>query len=183
MTLRILPRRAALLLALLPIVCACTKQSGTQDALRAARATQHALENLPAACTLDPAGMGARGSWLETTKAAAGPGPGIAHVFSFDREVRTHALRVALNPQGLQDIEKMETRDAQGNWHDAGPVPHGEAPAGCDYVWLVQALPEARQLDALRFSFRRRLGTVTAANPAVLQEADSASAASASGSQ
>jgi hypothetical protein len=163
--------RAALLLALLPAVCACTRQSAVQDAVRTAQATQRALEKLPPECTLGRPGLAAQGSWLTTTKAVPGPGPDLANIFSFDKAVTTRAVRVALDLQALRTIQKMETRDAQGNWQDAGPPRRLEAPAVCEYVWLEQELPETRQTDALRFTFRRESGTMTVSNAGVLQDA------------
>jgi hypothetical protein len=163
--------RAALLLALLPLVCACTRQSPAQDAMRAAQATQRALEKLPPECTLGRPGLAAHGSWLTTAKAVPGPGTDLANVFSFDKVVTTRALRVALDLHALRTIEKMETRDAQGNWKDAGALRRLEAPAVCEYVWLEQELPETRQTDALRFTFRRESGTITVASAGVLQDA------------
>jgi hypothetical protein len=163
--------RTALLLALLPAVGACTRQSTVQDAMRTAQATQRALEKLPPECTLGRPGLAAHGSWLTTTKAVPGPDTGLANVFSFDKAVTTHALRVALDLHALRTIEKMETRDAQGNWKDAGPLRRPEAPAVCEHVWFEQELPETRQTDALRFTFRREPGTITVSNAGVLQDA------------
>lgn len=161
-------RPAALLLVLLPVMGACTKDPG-QDAIRAAQATRQAIEKMPPECALG-APAGPQGTWLTTTKAVPGTGPGIVNVFSFDKAVTTHALRVALDLQALRDIEKVETRDAQGNWSDAGPVVRREAPSACEYVWMVQELPDARQVDALRFTFRQAPGRITVSNPGVLQE-------------
>lgn len=138
--------------------------------MRTAQATQRALENLPAECTLGRPALAAHGSWLTTAKAVPGPGPELANIFSFDKAMTTRALRVALDLHALGTIEKVETRDAQGNWTDAGPLGHAEAPAVCEYVWLEHELPETRQTDALRFTFRRELGTMTVANAGVLQE-------------
>jgi hypothetical protein len=170
MTLNVFHLRTSLLLALIPMLGACTKQDSGQDAVRAAQATQRALAGLPPECTLAAPGVGAHGTWLHTAKAAPAPGPAIVNVFTFDTAVRTRALRVALNPQGLRDLEKVETRDAEGNWSDAGPISRRDAPAACEYVWLEQELPGIRQVEALRFSFSRTPGTITAANPGVLQE-------------
>jgi hypothetical protein len=162
--------RAALLLALLPLVCACTGQSPVQDTLRTVQNTRRALEKLPPECALGRPGLAAQGRWLTTTSAVPGTGPAIVNVFSFDKVVTTRALRVALDPHALRTIQKMETRDAQGNWKDAGPLRRLEAPAGCEYVWLEQELPETRQTDALRFTFRRESGTIRVASAGVLRE-------------
>jgi hypothetical protein len=166
MTISVYHLRTSLLLALIPMLGACTGQ----DAARAAEATQRAVAALPPACTLGAPGVGAAGTWLNTAKAAPAPGPGIVQIYSFNAAVTTRALRVALNRQGLKDLEKAETRDAEGKWTDAGPIARREAPAACEYVWLEQALPDTRQVNALRFTFRNELGTITVANPGVLQE-------------
>jgi hypothetical protein len=170
MTISVYHLRTSLLLALIPMLGACTGQDSGQDAARAAEATQRAVAALPPACTLGAPGVGAPGTWLNTAKAAPAPGPGIVQIYSFNAAVTTRALRVALNRQGLKDLEKAETRDAQGTWTDAGPIARREAPAACEYVWLEQALPDTRQVNALRFTFRNELGTITVANPGVLQE-------------
>jgi hypothetical protein len=169
MTLNAFRHHTVLLLALLPLAGACSKQASPLDAVRSAEATQRALAALPPECTLGTPGLNAQGTWLNSTKAVPGAGPGIVNVFSFDKAVSTRALRAALNRQALQDIEKAETRDAQGNWSDAGPIIRRDAPAGCEYVWLVQELPDTRQVDALRFTFRQQPGTISVSNPSVLQ--------------
>ena len=138
--------------------------------MHAAQATQRALEKLPPECTLGGPGLAAQGSWLNTTKAVPGPGPDLANVFSFDKAMTTRAVRVALDPHALSTIQKLETRDVQGTWRDAGPLRRPTAPAVCEYVWLELELPETRQTDALRFTFRREPGTMTVASAGVLQE-------------
>lgn len=115
-------------------------------------------------------GLDAQARWVNTTKAVPGTGPDIVYVFSFDKTVSTRAFRVALNRQGLKELDKVEIRDGQGQWSDAGAVTRRDAPAGCDYVWLEQELAGTRQVEALRLNFRHETGTVTAANVAVLQE-------------
>lgn len=169
-------RSAALLLAFLPLG-AHSQQPAASDPARQAEATQRAIAALPPQCTLgapgaEVPGAGAHGSWLITSKAAPGDGqgPGIVNVYSFDKPVRARALRVALDQLALKTLEKAETLDAQGNWQDAGPVAGRKAPTGCSYVWLVQALPQGHQVAALRFTFRREIGTITSANPGVLPE-------------
>jgi hypothetical protein len=162
---------AALLLALLPLVDACGQESDHQQAIRQAQAAQAKIAALPPECTLGAAGRGMRGSWLNTTKALPAPSSGasIVSVYSFDKPVTTRVLRVALDLQALSNIEKVETRDAQGTWREAGPLVRREAPVNCEYVWLQQELPEARQVDALRFTFRNAPGTMSSANAGVLQ--------------
>lgn len=163
-------RLTALLLSVFPVLGACTNQSSPQDAIQRAEAVQRAIAALPPACTLAPSSLGGQGNWVNTTKAVPQPGSRIVNVFGFDKAIMTRALRVALDLNALRDIEKVETRDAQGNWSDAGPVVRYDAPMACEYVWLEQELPQMRQVEALRFTFRREIGTMTAASPGVLQE-------------
>ncbi len=166
-------RTTILLLSFLPMVTACGKQNGPQqDAIRHLEATQRKIAALPSECTLGPPSLATQAGWLSSTKAmpASGMGGGgIVNVFSLDKPVTARALRVALDLQALRDIEKVETRDAQGNWSDAGPISRAEAPVACEYVWLQQELPAARQVEALRFSFRQEPGTMTVSSPGVLQ--------------
>jgi hypothetical protein len=78
-------------------------------------------------------------------------------------------VRAGLNRAALRALDKVEFRDAGGQWIDAGPVAFHEAPAGCDYVWLQQDLGSARRVDALRFSFHRSAAPVTLSDAGVLQ--------------
>jgi len=172
---------AALLSALVPMMTACASptpvQPSAQDAARTAEASrvavaaaQRRLAALPPECTLKPAGPGLPGRWMSAPRAAPEPGSAHAQIYSFDTPVTTRALHMGLNRQALRDLEKMEIRDGAGNWSDAGPVATRDAPAVCDYVWLEQTLTEARQVGAVRLSFRQTMGTVTVMNVGVLQE-------------
>ncbi len=76
---------------------------------------------------------------------------------------------MALNRHALESLEKVETRDAAGDWHEAGPVVRRDAPAACSFVWLRHALPDTRQVNAMRLSFNRKSGTLMALDPAVLR--------------
>jgi hypothetical protein len=174
----IAPRNAVLLptfllLAFLPLAGAYCQQPAPQDPVQRAADTQRAIAALPPACTLGAPGPATRRAWLNTDTAIpeSSTGPRVVTVYGFDKPVRTRVLRVALDRLALKTLEKAETRDAQGNWIDAGQVSGRAAPVGCEYVWLEQALPQTREVEALRFTFRREDGTMTSANAGVLREA------------
>jgi hypothetical protein len=168
--------RPALLLAILSLTCACSKAASAPDpvqdaenARRNAEAIQHAVAALPPACTLGSAAHTPQGSWLAAPKAMMEPGHPYTFIQQFDKAATSGAVRAALNRAALAVLDKVEFRDAQGHWVDAGPVGVHEAPAGCDYVWLQQDLGGAREFDALRYTFHRSAETVTIANTAMFK--------------
>lgn len=167
--------RSALLLACLTLLGACSKAGSAnapaidiEKARRDAEAIQHALAKLPPSCTVGTA-VRPEGQWLLAPKAYPEPGQPYTSVLQFEMVVSTGAVRAGLNRAALRALEKVETRDAQGRWQDAGPVSIHEAPEGCDYVWLQQDLGGQRQVAALRYAFRRSEAPVTVANAAVFQ--------------
>jgi hypothetical protein len=190
MTLNAFRRAVALLLPLLPMMCACSRHAPDPDTprqLEAGRregeAMQSALATLPPECTLGAPGVGAPGvrapsqelrrNWLTASETAAEPGNSYVWIFTFDTPATTRALHVALNPQGLRDLEKVETRNARGEWNEAGPIARHDAPAACEFVWLEQELSGARQVEALRLTFRQGPGTIKVANADRLQDSAS----------
>jgi hypothetical protein len=167
--------RPALLLACLILASPWSKADPAQDAARNienaqrdAETTQRALAKLPPACTVGAA-VHAKGKWLVAPKAAPEQGRPYTMVQQFESATMTGAVRAALNRAAVRVLDKVETRDAQGKWLDAGPVNIHEAPGGCDYVWLQQDLGGQRQVEALRYTFRRSDEPVTLANGAVFQ--------------
>jgi hypothetical protein len=84
--------------------------------------------------------------------------------------VRTRAFRIALNPAALNNLEKVESRDAQGTWSVAWTgVPPG-APAGCEFVKDVHTFaPGGREVAALRVTIRPDKEKIVVADAAVLQ--------------
>jgi hypothetical protein len=166
--------RPALLLAILALTCALAKAApepdpfkNAENARRDADAVQQALTTLPPVCTLGSAVHAQQGRWLVAPKAMPEPGQPYTFIQQFDKAATTSAVRAALNRAALAVLEKVEFRDAQGKWVDAGPVGSHEAPAGCDYVWLQQDLGGLHALDALRYTFHRSAEPVTLANAAL----------------
>jgi hypothetical protein len=156
------------------MMSACVSQAPVLDSTREAEAAQRAVAALPPECTLGAsvqgvAGPSQRSVWRVTLKAVRGPSSAIPYVYAFDKPVPARGWRVALNRHSLQKLEKVETRDAAGDWHDAGPLLRVDAPAACAFVWLEHALPDTRQMNGLRLSFHRDAGTFMAVNPAVLR--------------
>jgi hypothetical protein len=167
---------ATFLFAALSLAAGYAQSDPVQDALRlnenARRdheAVQGALKTLPPECTLGTSRLETQGKWLIAQKAEGEPNHPYVFIYSLDKARTTRALHVALNRQGLRDIEKVEIRDAAGNWSDVGPLPAHDAPDACNYVWLEQALRGTQQVKALRLSFRSGLGSITAANAGVLE--------------
>jgi hypothetical protein len=166
---------SALLLVCLSLLGACSKAGSAQDpainvekARRDAEAIQNALAKLPPSCTVGTA-VRPEGTWLVAPKAAPEPGQPYTFVQQFASVASAGAVRAGLNRAALRALDKVETRDAQGTWLDAGPVSIHEAPEGCDYVWLQQDLGGHRQVAALRYTFHRSEAPVTVTNAAVFQ--------------
>jgi hypothetical protein len=166
--------RTSLLLALLSLLGACSKTPSGQDpardienARRNAETLQARLAALPPACTLGAPAQAPHGSWLTAPKAMPAPGQPYTFIELFDAAMTTGAIRAGLNRAALAALDKVEIRDAGGKWLDAGAVSVHEAPAGCDYVWLQQDLGGARQVGALRYTFRRSTDPVALANAAL----------------
>ncbi|WP_230020541.1 hypothetical protein [Massilia sp. Bi118] len=167
--------RSALLLACLSLACPWSKADPGQDAARNienarrdAETVQRTLAKLSPACIVGTAAQ-VRGKWLVAPKAAPEPGQPYTMVQQFDSAAMTGAVRAGLNRAAVRALDKVEIRDAQGKWTDAGPVTVHETPRGCDYVWLQQDLGGLRQVGALRYTFRRSDDPVTLANGAVFQ--------------
>jgi len=133
--------RPALLLACLPLVCACSRTAPAQDpahdigsARRNAETLHATLSALPPACTPGTAGQAPQGSWLNAPKAMPEPGQPSTFVELFDAPVGVH-----------------------------------DAPAACDFVWLRQDLGGARRVAALRYTFRRSDEVVILADAAIFK--------------
>ncbi|QJD99118.1 hypothetical protein HH212_02940 [Massilia forsythiae] len=171
-------RRHACLFAFLPLLWACTGKStpdtaeqARQDietARRDAAAMEQKLAALPPACTLGTA-HGEAGAWVDAPHARAEPGQPFVYHYAFDKTVTGRAFHVALNRKAWRSLDKVEARDARGEWTVvwAGTLP--EAPAECEYLRLEQAFANGpRQVDAMRFSFYPGPETITAADAGVL---------------
>ncbi len=168
--------RPALLLACLSLLCACGRTTpapdpaqGIETARRNAEALHATLSALPPACTLGTAAQAPQGSWLNAPKAMPEPGHPYTFVELFEAPATAGAVRAALNRAALAALDKVEIRDAEGKWSELAPVGVHEAPAGCDYVWLQQDLGGARQVAALRYTFRRSDDAVSLADAAIFK--------------
>lgn len=127
------------------------------------------LAALPAQCTLGDA-RDAAGHWLVTTNAAPAPGQPYAFVFTFKEAVRTGAFRIALNPEALQHLDKVESRDAQGTWSVAWTGAQTGAPAGCEFVKVAQKFESGeRDVAALRVTIRPGKEKMMVADASVLK--------------
>jgi hypothetical protein len=167
--------RPSLLLACLALTSACNKAGPGQDpardvenARRDALAIHRNLSALSPACIVGTAAQ-ARGNWLVAPKASPEPGQPYTFVQQFDTPALTGTVRAGLNRAAVRALDKVEIRDAQGKWLDAGPVTVHEAPRACNYVWLQQDLGGQRQVAALRYTFRRSEDAVTVADAAIFK--------------
>lgn len=168
--------RPALLLACLSLACACSRTAPAQDpvhdietARRNAETLRATLSALPPACTLGTAARAPQGSWLIAPRAMPEPGRPSTFVELFDAPATASAVRAGLNRAALAALDKVEIRDAEGKWTGLTPVGVHEAPAGCGYVWLQQDLGGARQVAALRYTFRRSDEAVILADAAIFK--------------
>jgi len=142
---------------LLALCGACAALSGCTDKRpREVRELQAKLATLPAQCTIGSA-AGVSGSWIAASQAVPASTSGAAptFVFTFKEPIRTPAFRIALNPKALHNLDKVESRDAQGNWSLAWAGGQADAPAGCDIVQMAQPFVSGRRdVAALRITFR-----------------------------
>jgi hypothetical protein len=144
------------------IMCGvCAALSGCTDKRpREVRELQARLATLPPRCTIGNA-AGASGSWIAAARAdpTSTSADAPTFVFTFREPIRTPAFRVVLNARALHNIDKVESRDAQGNWSLAwaggqADAP-ADAPAGCDLVKMAQPFVSGRRdVAALRVIFR-----------------------------
>lgn len=138
-----------------------------ENARRNAEAIHRTLAALPSACIVGTAIPAPQDKWLNAPKAFPEPGKPYTFIQQFDAAATTGAVRAGLNRAALRALDTIETRDAQGQWLDAGPATVHEAPNGCDYVWLQQDLGGRRQVGALRYTFRRSEDPVTVADAGI----------------
>ena len=70
----------------------------------------------------------------------------------------------------MQNLEKVETRDAGGAWTAAWTGAQAGAPAGCEFVKMAQRFEAgARDVAAVRIAVRPAKENVVVANAGVLQ--------------
>jgi hypothetical protein len=154
----------SLLLALCAALSGCTGMLAQKN-----EAMQTTLAALPARCTLGDA-AGKTGAWISATQTVSVPGPASFWLYTFETPVQADAFRVALNPNALQNLDKVETRDAQGNWSTAWTGGRAGTPDGCDAVKMAQTFAGGRrEITALRFVLRPILGMLTVGDVGVLK--------------
>jgi hypothetical protein len=153
---------------LLALCGACAALSGCADmAAQEVRHMQASLAALPPQCTLGDA-ADAADAWIAAPQAGPAPGFASSWLFTFNEPVRVDAFRVALNPGALQNLEKVETRDAQGNWSVAWTGGQAGAPAGCGAVKMAQAFASGqREITAMRLVLHPAFGAMNLTNVGV----------------
>lgn len=149
------------------LACAQTGQPVTDGIVAAQRADMEALPAklaaLPAHCTVGNA-HGMRGTWTDARRAMPDSSQPPASVFMFERPLKARAFHATLNAQGWRTLDKVESRDAHGDWHPVWTGKHDAAPAGCDYVRFAQAFDgNTHDVAALRFTLRPEQGTSSTA--------------------
>jgi hypothetical protein len=176
---RSVPRAVALPVLLIALfgacaaLSACNRRSDTEQTLENARRELQVvgtkLAALPAQCTVGDA-AGAPGQWIESRNAAGAPGSAYTYVFTFESPVRSRAFGVALSASALQNLEKVETRDAAGTWTAAWTGAQAGAPAGCEFVKMTQHFATGdREVTALRITIHPDREKIIVAEPRLLK--------------
>lgn len=164
---RFLPHTHAipsLLLALCAALSGCTGMLAQSTA-----AMQDTPATLPARCTLGDA-AGKPGAWIAATQTVPASGLASTWLYTFGTPVQADAFRAALNPNALRNLDKVETRDAQGNWSAVWTGGQAGIPDGCDAVKMVQGFEGGRrEITGLRFVLRPILGMLTVGDVGVLK--------------
>jgi len=138
-------------------------------ATKEANDMQAKLAVLPPQCTLGNT-TDAGGTWISAPQIVGALGFVVPGLFTFNGPVRTDAFRVALNSAALQNLEKVETRDAQGNWSVAWTGGRSAPPTGCDVVKLAQTFASGRrEITEMRLIIHPVFGKVMFANVGVRQ--------------
>lgn len=175
---RSLPRAVALpglLITLSAALSACHRgpagdiEQTLANARREAQITNTKLAALPARCVAGDAD-GTVGQWIDSRSGTGEPGKCYTYDFAFKGPIRTSAFHVALNAKALQNLEKVETRDAAGTWTVASTVAPAGAPAGCEFVKMTQRFATGeRDVTALRITIRPDREEIIVAEPRVLK--------------
>lgn len=170
---RSVPRAVALPILLIAL-SACNRNPPdpgqvVELARQEAQATSAKLAALPAQCTIGDAG-GTTKEWLPAQRAEGEPGQLYTYVFTFKPPIRTAAFRVGLNANALQNLEKIETRDAAGTWTAAWAGTPAVAPADCEFVKMAQRFAAGeREVAALRITIHPDREKVSVADVRVLK--------------
>ena len=170
---RFLPHAVALPVLLIAL-SACNRNPAAdaertlENARREAQVISTKLAALPARCAIGDADA-TTGQWIESRTATGEPGSLYTYVFTFKTPIRAGAFRVALNATALQNLEKVETRDAAGTWTVASTDAPAGAPAGCEFVKVAQRFAAGeRDVAALRIAIRPVRENVIVADARVL---------------
>jgi len=175
-------RPRASLFALASLLCACSGKpqpapdpaEASRKALEASRleaaAVARKLAMVTPACTLGSA-KEEQGNWTDAPHAAPQPGNKDAMEFTLDAPVEARAFQLALSAKAFHDLDKVEVRDAKGDWHLAWLGMQLSAPGGCDYVRLEQTMRNVREVGALRVSFHPGMGIAAAGQVRLLRDA------------
>ena len=127
------------------------------------------LQTLPAQCTLGTA-RGTDGAWVNARHGGAEKNRPTVYVFQLDGATKARSFYAALNPLAWRNLDKVESLDAKDAWQPAWTGKNDGPPAGCEYVKFEQAFEgSARDVKALRFTFRPGQGTILAAYVGVLK--------------
>jgi hypothetical protein len=154
---------------------ACDRKPATdvdktiEKARQEAKAIEARLAALPPQCTVGDTN-GTAGQWIDSWHATGAPGQPYTYDFAFKTSVRAGAFHVALNAKALQNLEKVETRDAGGTWSPAWTGAQTGAPAGCEFVKMAQRFAAGeREITALRITIRPDPEKVIVADAGVLK--------------
>ena len=167
--------RAVALPVVLIALSACNRNPAAdaertlENARRESQVISTKLAALPARCAVGDADATA-GQWIEARTAAGEPGQLYTYVFTFTPSIRAAAFRVALNANALQNLEKVETRDAAGTWTVASTGAPAGAPTGCEFVKMARRFAAGeRDVAALRVTVRPDREKVIVAEPRLLK--------------
>jgi hypothetical protein len=139
-----------------------------EKARQEAQAIEVRLAALPPQCVAGDAD-GTTGQWIDSRSAAGEPGKPYTYVFTFKAPIRTDAFHVALNAKALQNLDKVEARDAGGTWTQTWTGAQAGTPAGCDFVKMAQRFTAGeREVTALRITIRPDREKVIVADAGVL---------------
>jgi len=140
-----------------------------EKARKEAEAITARLAALPPQCVVGDAD-GTAGQWVESQNGTGEPGQPYTYDFAFKSPIRSGAFHVALNAKALQNLEKVETRDAAGTWTAAWTGAQAGAPAGCEFVKMTQHFATGdREVTALRITIHPDREKIIVAEPRLLK--------------
>jgi hypothetical protein len=129
------------------------------------RRVQAKIAALPAQCILgnakDP------NQWIGADAAAPSSKSGLhpSFDFSFKTAVRTDAFHLTLNLQALQNLEMVETRNAEGAWSVVWTGTHSGALPNCEYMVVAQRFMSGEhEVSAMRVTLHAHEGRSEVSN-------------------